>query len=369
MNNKIAIIGASVGQRPVYLTARELGFRTLGFAWENGAVCKDLADFFFPISITEADRIVDVCRKEGVSGVVSNGSDFTAEAVSKVSTRLGLPGIPYETFLKIKDKSSVRELTRDIEGMYSPWFYKYDGQAPSSFPCVVKPCVGCAKIGVSYAEDLPAFHAAVQYATDHSDGDILVEEYVPGREFSVESISFRGKHDIVQITDRVLSGPPHFQELEFHQPSALSPEEKDRIVGIVRRILTRIHFENGATHIEMKIMEDGSIFLIEVNPRGSGSETASRLVPLSTGFDYIASMIMVAVGRYETAAIENVACSGLYFLCGQSKHLLPFFADADGKPWLVDKVVNDYELREAITNYDLKNYLVYVSDHKVLPTE
>ena len=369
MNQTVAIIGASIGQRPVYLKARELGFRTIGFAWENGAVCKELADCFYPISITETDRIVDVCRKEGVSGVVSNGSDFTAEAVSAVASRLGLPCVPYEAFLIIKDKFAVREITGDIEGLYSPWYYKYEGQDPPSFPCVVKPCVGSAKKGVSYAENLREFRAAVQYAQDHSDGTVLVEEYVPGREISAESISFRGAHDVIQITDRKLSGPPHFQELEFHQPSTVTPEEKDRVVEVVRRILTRIHFDDSASHIEMKMTEDGSVFLIEVNPRGSGSVTASQLVPLSTGFDYIASLIRVAVGQYEPGKVENIACAGLYFLCGQTKHLLPFFSDADGKPWLVSKVIEDDELRDATTNYDLVNYLVYASDHKVLPTE
>ena len=369
MDQTLAIIGASAGQRPVYEKARELGFRTIGFAWEKGAVCKDLADCFYPISVFETDRIVDICRKEGVSGVVSNGSDFTAEAVSAVASRLGLPCVPYQSFLMIKDKYAVRQVTDDIEGLYSPWFYKYEGQDPPSFPCVVKPCTGCAKLGVSYADDLPGFHAAIRYANDHSNGKVLVEEFVPGRELSVESISFRGAHDIVQVTDRKLTGPPHFQELEFHQPSTVTQEEKNRLVGIVRQILTRIHFDNGASHMEMKITEDGRIFLIEVNPRGSGSETASRLVPLSTGFDYIASMIQVAVGQYEPVEIKNVAYSGLYFLCGQTRHLLPFFSEADGKPWLVAKVMADHELRDATTNYDLVNYLVYVSDHKVLTTE
>lgn len=369
MSKTLAIIGASSGQRPVYLKARELGFRTIGFAWEEGAVCKDLADCFYPVSIFETDRIVDICRKEGVSGVTSNASDITAEAASKISTLLGLPGVPYESFLTIKDKFAVREITGDIEGLYSPWYYRFEGQDPPSFPCVVKPCVGSAKKGVSYADNLHDFHAAVQYAQDHSNGMVLVEEYVSGREISAESISFHGAHDVIQITDRKLSGPPHFQELEFHQPSTVTQEEKNRVVGVVRRLLTRIHFDNGASHIEMKITEDGRVFLIEVNPRGSGSETASQLVPLSTGFDYIASLIRVAVGQYEPCKIENIAYSGLYFLCGQSKHLLPFFTHADGKPWLVSKVIKEDELRMATTNYDLVNYLVYVSDHKILPDE
>ena len=369
MSKTLAIIGASIGQRPVYLKARELGFRTIGFAWEEGAVCKDLADCFYPLSIFETDRIVDICRKEEASGVTSNASDSTAEAASKISTLLGLPGVPYESFLTIKDKFAVRKHTGSIEGICSPWFYKYDGQEPPSFPCVVKPCKSSAKKGLSYADDLNGFNEAVRFARDNSDGDIIVEEYVEGREISVESISFRGKHDIIQITDKETSGPPHFVEIAHHQPSTLPQEAKDRIEGIVRRMLSLFHYDDGASHIEMKVTDDGRIYLIEVNPRGGGDEIADSLVPLSTGFDYIASMIDVAFGQYEPVMVKSAACSGIYFLCSQTEHLLPFFLGADGKPWLVSKVVYDRELSEAISNYDRNGYLIYASDHKVLPNE
>jgi len=66
----IAIIGVSTGQRAICLKAREMGLRTIAFGWDNGAVCKSIVDKYYPISITDVDNIVDICRKEAVSGVV-----------------------------------------------------------------------------------------------------------------------------------------------------------------------------------------------------------------------------------------------------------------------------------------------------------
>ena len=365
MTKALAIIGASSGQRQVYLQARDLGFRTIGFAWENGAICRDLADCFYPISITDTDSIVDICRKEGVSGVVSNGSDITAEAVSKISSRLGLPGVPYPSFLTIKDKFTVRKLTSGLSGICTPWFYLYEGQAPPSFPCIVKPCVGSAKKGVSYAEDTDGFHAAVRYAKENGEGSILVEEYIQGREISVEALSFGGTHTIIQITDKDTSGPPHFVETGHHQPSSIPLATKGQIISIVKHLLTHLQYDYGASHTELKIAEDGRVFLIEINPRGGGDEIADRLVQLSTGFDYISSIIQVAVGQYESQEIRTIAYSGIYYLCGQTAHLLPFFAHAEGKPWLVNKVILDGPIGDATTNYNRNGYLIYASDHKV----
>ena len=369
MTHVLAIIGASTGQRQVYLKAREMGFRTLGFSWEEGAVCRDLADRFFPISITDTDRIVEVCKEECVSGVVSNGSDLTAEAVSRISSALGLPGIPVEAFLPLKDKSVVRELTRDLEGLSTPWSYFYEGQDPPSFPCVVKPCVGSAKRGVSYVEEASAFLDAIRFSQAHSSEGIIVEAYIPGQEISVETLSARGVHQIVQMTDKDSSGPPHFVETGHHQPSTLPQECKDRIAALVPRLLTRLHYDNGAAHIEFKVTEDGSLFLIEVNPRGGGDEIADQLVPLSTGFDYIGALILVALGQYTPRTVNTVACSGIYYLCNQTRQLLPFFSTAEGKPWLVSKVVTEEALCEATTNYDRNGYLIYSADHKILPTD
>ena len=53
-----------------------------------------------------------------------------------------------------------------------------------SFPCVVKPCSAGSSVGVQIAEDRPQFKAALIEAFRYDD-DVLVEEYIKGREFSV----------------------------------------------------------------------------------------------------------------------------------------------------------------------------------------
>ena len=76
---KLAIIGASTGQLPLCLKAKEMGLKTICFAWEQGAICKDYVDKFYPISVLEKDEILEMCKLEKVNGVVSNASDLLAE--------------------------------------------------------------------------------------------------------------------------------------------------------------------------------------------------------------------------------------------------------------------------------------------------
>ena len=51
MFKRLAIIGASMGQIEICKKAKKIpDLETYCFAWDKGAVCKDLVDYFIPIS-------------------------------------------------------------------------------------------------------------------------------------------------------------------------------------------------------------------------------------------------------------------------------------------------------------------------------
>ena len=48
---KLAVIGASSGQLPLCLKAKEMGLEVYCFSWPKEAICKDVVDKYYPISI------------------------------------------------------------------------------------------------------------------------------------------------------------------------------------------------------------------------------------------------------------------------------------------------------------------------------
>src|SRR5699024_8823822 len=60
---KIVIIGANDFQRPLIKKARQMGYETHVFAWREGATGARDADFFYEISITEKEKILETCRQ------------------------------------------------------------------------------------------------------------------------------------------------------------------------------------------------------------------------------------------------------------------------------------------------------------------
>lgn len=363
---KLAIIGASIGQLPLCEKAKELGIRTICFAWPQGAVCKDVVDKFYPISIIEKEAILEVCRKEQIDGVVSNASDLTAEIVSYVATRLHLHGVDYESFIKLKDKSFVRQMTNVINGLCQVRTFSRFETGSIPFPCVVKPKTGASKKGVFFVNDEAELKTAIEKNLQKSD-DIIIEEFVPGKEISVETISNEGRHYIIQITDKVNSGAPHFVELAHHQPSSISKEVWNKVERIVPELLDVVGFRNGASHVELKVCSNGDVYLIEINPRGGGDEISNKLVQLSTGYDYVKGMIDVALGQFVIPVVQNKYYAGIYFLCKQTEHLLPVFKSNTKPTWLVEmncKTID--ELHTAMDNYTRDGYFIYQCDHKVV---
>ena len=89
---KIVIIGANDFQKPLILKAKEMGYETHVFAWREGAIGAEDADFFYEISIVEMDEILEECRRIKPDAVATIGSDL-ANITAVSYTHLTLPTI------------------------------------------------------------------------------------------------------------------------------------------------------------------------------------------------------------------------------------------------------------------------------------
>ena len=106
--SKLAIIGASYLQEPLVRKAKEMGLEVHCFAWEEGAVCKDIADYFYPISIVEKELILEKCQEIGIDGITTIASDVAAPTVAYVANKMGLIGNDYDAAVCANNKYLMR---------------------------------------------------------------------------------------------------------------------------------------------------------------------------------------------------------------------------------------------------------------------
>jgi len=311
----LAIIGASYLQQPVVEKAKELGLRTICFAWAEGAVCKDICDVFYPVSITEKEEILRLCREEHIDGICTIGSDVAAPTVAYVAQEMGLPGNSYEAAVRAHDKDLMREalVAAGVECPKAGEGLQVTGDG-LRLPVIVKPTDRSGSLGVQKVERAEDLAPAIEKAKALSlSGHVIVEEYIEGREISVEMISQNGVHHALQITDKTTTGAPHFVELAHHQPSTLPAEMQQRIFVITRRALDALGITDGASHSEYKITDEGRVVVMEIGARMGGDFIGSHLVQLSTGYDFLRGVIEVALGEPIQVVVRPVAQSSVIF--------------------------------------------------------
>jgi biotin carboxylase len=366
---KIAIIGASYLQLPLVKKAKEMELYTLCFAWAEGAVCKDEADEFYPISIVEKEQILSICREKKINGICTIASDVAAPTVAYVAEQMGLVGNAYEVAVGANNKYLMRQAF-SAAGIPCPAFQKITSieQLDSKcfhFPIIVKPTDRSGSLGITKVEGEEGLKTAVETALGCSfKHEAIVEEFVEGREISVEFISYRGVHYPLQITDKVTTEAPHFVELEHHQPADLSEEQYAQIYDLTKRALNALGVTNGASHSEYKITSDGRIYVMEIGARMGGDFIGSDLVQLSTGYDFLKGVIDVALDRFEKPVFCRSQHAGVYFLCEETKHLQKIITESN-LPQIVRAEITDSKLHQVTCSADRSGYLIYQGENKL----
>ena len=364
---KIAIIGASYLQLPLVLKAKELGLEVHCFAWEIGAVCKNIADFFYPISVIDKDKIFDICNKIGISGITSIASDIAVPTISYVAEKLDLVSNTYKDALTTTNKYEMRKIFIK-HNVACPQFttakdnYSIDG---FKFPLIIKPTDRSGSLGVMKVQTIQELEYAIKRAKNESfENQCIIEEYITGAEVSVETISWQGIHYILSITDKVTTGEPYFVELEHHQPSLLNIDIQQKIKTETIKALDSLNIRNGASHSEFKITNDGQIFAIEVSGRMGGDFIGSDLVYRSTGYDFLKGVINISLGIFEKPFFTQTKSAGVLFLCKETEYLLPVFENNINRKEIIKIERTDKILRHIQCSSDRSGYLIYQSDNK-----
>lgn len=375
MKPLFAIVGASYLQLPLVLKAREMGLRTICFAWPEGAVCKDHCDEFVPVSITEKERIAEICAERGVQGVATIASDVAVPTVAHVAARLGLPGNSERSAYLSTNKNAMRAAFR-AAGVRSPVSHKVrtepeaiEAAAATGWPLIVKPADRSGSMGVEKVESEPALRAAVRRALEASlSGEAVVEQFIEdAREISVEGISHDGTYHVLTVTDKVTTGTPHFVELAHLQPSDLPRDVLDAAIEQARLGAAALEIREGATHAELMITPSGGLYVTEIGARMGGDFIGSDLVLLSTGYDFVRGVVEVAFGSLPTPRPVALAHSGVWFYAPDTPSVGDAIRAVPRHPAIVRAEITDSVLRPLTRSADRSGYLIYQSACRMSP--
>ena len=299
-------------QVPAFHAARALGCRIVAADPSDCAEAYALADQSHVCDLTDIAACVSVARKHGVNGVLTLAADVPVPAVAAICEALGLAGLSVPAAENATNKAAMRRALRaaSIPVPDSHLVNSEKAAQAAAFrvggPVIVKPADSSGGRGVTLIESPDArddvgraFHRAIQFSRA---GQVLIEEFVSGPEYSVEAITIRGRTRIVAVTDKVTTGPPYFVETGHSQPCQSSAVAVAVLCNLAVDAIAALGIDNSASHTEIRIGPDGPR-VIEIGARLGGGYIASHLVPLSSGVDLVGAAISLALG--ETPKIER----------------------------------------------------------------
>lgn len=220
-------------------------------------------------------------------GIKYTGTDYISSAISmskELTKKVLVPdGIPMPKGVALKRGHKIE---------YVP------------YPCVVKPCCGGSSVGVSIVANDAEFKEALTEAFSYED-NILVEEYIEGREFSVGVLDGKAL-PVIEIEP--LEGFYDYKNkykagaTKETCPAVLPKEISERMQRWAEKACESAGVTTYA-RVDQLLTEDGDIYCLEINTLPG--MTGTSLLPqeaAAAGISYdelTEKIIEISLRRYE----------------------------------------------------------------------
>ena len=307
MNKKLMILGASILQLPAIEKAKEMGLDVVVVDMNPDAVGFNVPGIEKEIiSTIDIQAVISAAKSHKIDGIMTLATDMPMRTVAAVAKEMNLIGIDEETALKATNKAEMRKALQ-VSNVPIPKFYVVSNKEEYkevvkqfNVPFIVKPADSSGSRGIFEVKDIhndDLIIEAYDYCHPFSKvGDVVVEEYMEGPEVSVETLTVNGECHVIQITDKLTTGAPHYVEMGHSQPTMLSKEISEQISKVAKAANKAIGIKNGPSHTEIIVTKEGPK-IVELGARLGGDNITTHLVPLSTGVNMVECCIKIALGE------------------------------------------------------------------------
>jgi biotin carboxylase len=302
MTRTLLLIGGITGH---VAKAKSLGLRVILLQHPTKAepAQHDLADHVEIMDFTDWPAVrdlVDQRRAQWRPDAILSLTEPGVENAARLNDRYGMGGTRHATARLLRDKAAMRAYLLERDPAALPARLLGDRAALDEFaaryghPFVVKPTgatAGFAVMRVDGARDHDRVWAEVEARTGGTTDrgttllqitGFLMEQYVDGPEYSVESFSSDGRHVVVAITEKYVD-PVSFTELGHAMPARVDPATEELIRRRVVDFLGLVGLTDGPAHTELRLGPSGPV-IIESHCRNGGGAIAD-LVHGAYGLD------------------------------------------------------------------------------------
>lgn len=307
----LIVVGGGILQYATFFETARLGLGVILVDGDRDCYCSNLCNYFVRASTREpfkATRMVGEFIAEHpnlrIVGVYTQGCDCEV-TVSAIAQELGLPTVGVLAARRCNNKIEMRLRFSEYAIPQPDFIYTSDVNEARDiarrlfYPCVFKSVDNCASRGVtivnyeSQVDD--AFESALKNSVDQR---VLIEKFVHGKEYSVDTIVYKGVCYPCGISDREFTKEDgHAIQTGSLTPSLLPTDKQAEIYGLMERAAKALGVDNSAFKGDIIIDDNGKVLVIEVTARLSGGFDSQYRKPLSYGINLIKATIDICRGK------------------------------------------------------------------------
>jgi biotin carboxylase len=245
--------------------------------------------------------------------------------LAEVREKLNIDGMRPDVANRFRDKSEMKDAFRAngipcakhrlVESVDEAIAFA----ASVGYPVVVKPPAGAGAIATFRADDETSLRDSIAKVNPTKGDPALVEEFIVGDEYSLETISING-HAVWHSLTHYYPTPLEAVRNPWIQWCVVSPREVndakyDDIRAAGSKALKVLGMETGLSHMEWFRRRDGSIAISEVAARPPGAQITT-LNSRAHDIDFVRAWAQVMVSGTFVIPTRKYAV-GVAFLRGQ----------------------------------------------------
>ena len=255
-------------------------------------------------------NVIEICTEADITFLALHGGEGENGQIQASLNLLGIKytctgylgsalamnkGLTKSVFVQNKINTPTGEIFKSIE----------EAKSWSIFPCVVKPCSGGSSVGIAKAENEEEYILAVKDAFRY-ENEIVVEQFVKGREFSVGILGGKALPPIEIIPKSgFYDYASKYQEGATDEicPADIDEQTDKKLRESAVAAYNSLHLESYA-RVDFLVDENGEPFCLEANTLPGMTPTS--LLPQEAAVegmnyaDLCEKIIEISLAKYKT---------------------------------------------------------------------
>lgn len=187
--------------------------------------------------------------------------------------------------------------------------------AELEYPLIVKPTHGAASAGVRIVDNeqelkkqvkqIFRFNATTLNAEHVDMPGILIEEYIDGDEYSVDTIWFEGKALLNGIMSKGNPQGPTFPDRLYYTDPCLDQQIEDELLRLSHAAVCAAGVYSGASHTEIRMRKNEG-FVLEAALRPGAGGCFYEIFERASGLPFSEAFILASLGRHSNQEISRL---------------------------------------------------------------